>query len=798
MTSTIIRLSFVALFLVGFLLKPSAQEQELPISLMAAPYEDDNVLLRWIPTLLPIWEAGKDHGYTLTRMTIAVDQSPLTAQQILASKVVLNTNIRPLPENQWDTSAYQVPEMADIARMMLYAGQFSTSENPNSLAAAYNQYEERETRHLFSLVAAESDFKVARHLALGAVDVVPSFNNTYRYFLELNDNPDGLEYGAVVIIYPKEPIELPVPPIPDADPRDRVTFITWNTKEIENSYGSYNIEKSIDGESFFTVNERPYFVTPSEGADPYIAQFRDSLIDNDTEYFYRIIGRTSFGTYGPPSPAVRITGVHPRFNPQLMFSEKTADETTVELRWWPNGPEGIEADQVASFRILASTDVLAQFIPVHSGTLPPNARELIIPDADPVAYYRLELTDVNDHVYSSPNVLVQLIDEEPPAVPLGLTGHFVADNQVAVSWDHNQERDLKGYRLFVANIREANYTQISTTVVEDSTFSYVIDPDFVVDSIYFTILATDLRENQSIQSEPFALARPDLTPPATPSLPKVNPTPNGIEIGFTFSGTADVTHHILERKPQLGGNWTTVLNIPVAEEDQFSTNQTPGSITTTCYIDSTNLQRIKYQYRFVAFDEADNAASSPVMTVLPFDNGLRGTITDFRMTIENVPTGNFETTPEVELLLRLMELTESGSTPIPPDTLNQLFYLNFITAEQLERMRETHPANLYDFLKRLYLERLENNRVVEIHLNWNYDETAGLKDFQLYRSAAGSAMMPYRTIAVEEMTTINTPTEYFFLDEDVRSNHRYIYRLLARHLDGGYSEWSETIMGRVE
>ena len=409
----------------------------------------------------------------------------------------------------------------------------------------------------------------------------------------------------------------------------------------------------------------------------------------------------------------------------------------------------------------------------------------------PQLYYRVEAVDLNGHRYITPSALVQMPDETPPAVPVGLTGRFITSDKVEMSWDLGTEEDLNGYRLFASNRRGLGYTQITTDIVVDNKFVFYVDPQFIVDSIYFKVLSTDHRENNSAKSAPLALARPDIIPPASPILYKVSPAPAGTEIGFRFSSSPDVDRHVLERKIKNAPGWVTVLTVQPEEEEQYRENLTPGEVTTTCFIDDATLERRPYEYRFLAYDKSGNVSSSEPMELIPYDSGLRGTIEAFTVAVECTPAPNLPFQDAYNLLEWIREDIEINGT-VNTDSLSNLTIYQVITNQEYNKLKEASSGEVYEFLNDRKLQFWGNNLLAKIELNWQYVDAAQLQDFQIFRSAEGSALQLYQTLTPDQLENGNV-----FIDEDVKSKRRYLYQMIARHLDGGFSERSETIMVKV-
>ena len=751
--------------------------------------DGDRVLLRWIASDYETWQEGIEKGFTLERMTTHVNGVANSGSAAFNSKITLGPNLQPLSATEWDTD-FPGNNFGALAKGTLYEDDPTVQLDGNlTLADVLNANESRESRFLFALFAAEQDFEVAKGMALGFEDLLIEPHHRYLYTIKMN-NP-GADFEDIVgrVLLDTDD-QLVLPPVEDllGEGGDKTAIIEWNIETTKDHYSTYDIERSEDRTTFVKVNDLPFVFGSDAEEDPEYAAYRDSLENNETTYYYRVRGRTAFGLQGPPSEMIEIHGVPARLDLIVDINDHHADETKVELLW--NEFDENFRDQIQGFNVYRSTYSGKEFEKVNTTLLDPGDRSFT--DATPMstAYYQLEAIDKNDHSYLSSAELVQLSDSTPPAIPTGFTGTFITPTRVELSWNANTEEDLKGYRIMVANQLESNYTQITKSAILNERFIYDIEPDFMVEHIYFKILATDHRDNYSEESEALEIERPDKIAPSIPVMHKVNPSPEGIQIGFRFSESADVTRHVLERKPAGSPGWVEVLTITRNEEENFLQNLSPNGVTSTCYIDETTLERREYDYRFLAYDDHENVASSDVITVRPYDNGLRGTVNAVNGIAECVPLGDISNQEAYEIIdYLILYYGETGQTDF--DALKKLVYLNVLTESQFNDQLDLEPFEINVMLNDFKMEILGGNVIGKIFLKWDYDSEDQLTDFQIFRSTEGSAMMLYKTLPLDQLPN------YIYEDEDVKPGRRYFYQVMARHQGGGFSKRSEMVMVKV-
>jgi len=54
-----------------------------------------------------------------------------------------------------------------------------------------------------------------------------------------------------------------------------------------------------------------------------------------------------------------------------------------------------------------------------------------------------------------------------------------------------------GYRVFLSNMAEGDFVQITTTWINDTVYHYGLNLNTLSEEVYFTVKAVDFRENMS-------------------------------------------------------------------------------------------------------------------------------------------------------------------------------------------------------------------------------------------------------------------------------------------------------------
>src|SRR5690349_16604203 len=166
-----------------------------------ALYDGNNVILRWAPKDFATWNYANFHnGYDVERTTTELNGVPLTSDEMAASKVVIATSLKPIPEMEWET----IPDtnMAGIVAGSIYGDSIEVVDFANAdFMTVINANEARTNRFGFSLFACDQNFDVAVAAGLGLVDENTVANSEYIYVVKLHTLPSGTtqKKGAAII-----------------------------------------------------------------------------------------------------------------------------------------------------------------------------------------------------------------------------------------------------------------------------------------------------------------------------------------------------------------------------------------------------------------------------------------------------------------------------------------------------------------------------------------------------------------------------------------------------------------------
>lgn len=758
------------------------------------------VRLRWSVDQVDGWTFANANGYTISRMARAVNGQRLTLGQQAESRTVLVDNYRPTPSGEWPTD-----DLSDIAQNILYSNDWNVEVT--DFASAVTARESAENRIFFAHMIADRDFLAATNLALGYVDNDADAGVDYYYVVTVNNSDNGrgaLSAGAEGGLG-QTVAELPMVHDLRVEDGDTTVGVGWSVAGVEAYYVSYDVYRAPAGtNNFVKATEAPFVYGTDQKNDPKYAIFYDSIATYG-DYDYYVVGNTPFNFTGPPSETVSAASRPAALNLIVRVDSIVGTETSLTL-YWPSVTDAYNNKMVAQ-RVYRAPGVKGPYEVISPAGLSVTARQWADPNPLVAAYYAVELEDENGHRYQTQPQLGQLEDRTPPATPSGFTAEDRGDGNVVLRWDANTETDLKGYRLLRCYARGGDFAVVNVDVLTDTTFTDNLDGVIVNDSIFYRLVAEDGRANASPKTPVLVVPRVDITPPGKPVLASATPTPEGIALKWEYSADDDVVRHELQRRITGTGDWVTVVTVPAGAEEDFVVENfdVAGGIN---YVDDGDLLRGRYDYQFLAFDDADLSAGSEIVTLRPYDSGERGEIQDLGLRFSCADTSYTSTLDAAvdQNLSNLISSYDDDGTLTDAElkqTLQALEMNGVITAADFEEWSSLSITSFVERIKEIYANNRPRTKLTNcsVVLEWSYPIDATIQHFQVLRSRRGSRLKPYKALPLAYFFDGTPPTGrrlLSFEDEDAETGVRYVYKVVALHVDGGYSREGSGVTVLVE
>lgn len=517
----------------------SADAQESGLEILCNP-KPDSIQLRWAPTSSKTWRLGNTYGYKIIRYTVLQDKKiPKEIPQTLLTPEAL----KPVAIEEWQE--YADEKMVAIAAECIYGATFKGITSGGNPHIAYKKYNEEQHRYSFALYAADQSMQAAILSGLYFADKTAKENEKYLYKVYLN-TPDSIPSDtASVFTGISEYKPLPKPQDVQAEWGDKQVKLSWNIVYQARIYNSYFVEKSTDGGKNYTrISENASIQVLEKGANPSRMYSSDSLTDNTTEVYYQVRGVSAFGEISPPSLAVSGTGTLPLENAPVIISQDVIENKEVLLSW--EYPENMNA-YISGFKLYRSSKPKGRKQLVYKGT-DPKARSFRDTTAEFNNYYLISVYTKSKENISQTVAYAQRIDSFPPESPQKLWGAIDTNGVVGLRWQANTDSDIHGYRVYKSNTPYSEFILAYPSVIEDTVFYDSINLKTLTKNIYYKVRAIDERQNQSEYSDLLSLTRPDIIPPISPVVKKLEAENKYPAIEWVNSSSDDVIwHHIFRR-----------------------------------------------------------------------------------------------------------------------------------------------------------------------------------------------------------------------------------------------------------
>ncbi|HZV70544.1 MAG TPA: hypothetical protein VFG10_13410 [Saprospiraceae bacterium] len=701
-------------------------------------YHQDIILLRWSPAEYDVYQQSLSNGFRLERGLYSSSGILLSKEEYENSITILQDKIQLIEANAWE--GVEAPSSVKDAAIELFYNYHHTLPEVDSVNV-FSALEEEENKNsllAFASIIADRDYEAAEAIGWAYKDNSIEVDKQYIYILTLLETDE--KYYTIVSTSDK--YDLPRLPKPRAVPGISIAALSFSTVGKDDYY-AYYIQRSGDlGSNYELVRELPIMFDDQES--PGIFRYVDSLPDNENLYCYRFAGVTAFGLQGSWSDTIRVRGLNGPLDAAPDISEIVKQGTGVDITF--TFPDSLE-DKITRFEVIRSIKREGPFLKL-TDELEPDDREFH--DDSPLYsnFYFIRAIDENGFPLLSLPQYYAPVDTIAPAIPSGLGGQISVEQYATLHWGVNNDFDIKGYKIYASNAEEGQYTEITDGPVRDTTFQYQLGRNLMNEEWFIKIRAVDLNENESQISEPVMLSRPDAFPPTEPVLKDITSLVNGIGMNWIKSYSEDVVLHVLQRREIGNGGWSTILNITNDYEGLNTTKDWNGSsLIKFNFLDTSVVAKHEYQYRVKAIDDAGNFSYSAILDAIGYDDGIRGEIYNL-------------------------------------EAINKPYTITTTTAYS------------------------PSKDSVSVAVGWDYTDTIGVHHFLIYRSAGNWPFKLYKSYlayddrpnpaastdnAFLSAPTSGLTTKYVFVDKQTKFGTRYSYRIIAKHLDGGFSRMSEIV-----
>jgi hypothetical protein len=593
------------------LLWHAGRAQVKPSLVILSQSKPDGVWLRWAPVNPANWQLGNKYGYQLERFTLRTD-----GEMEPNSQVTLRSNpLKPMTEAEFKQMATPSDEVT-ILRELLYGTSYQPALSGQDISSVLSKNKEMENRFGMALLMSDISREAATVGGLFWKDASAEKGKRYIYRIRIATTTVPLEPGVIMVSVtdPK-----PLTEVKDlrAQFGDRKVTLSWPTLLHKGIYSAYYVERSTDGKNFTKLSNLPY-VHMSEKPETETAYYVDSLTSNQATYYYRIQGISPFAEQGPYSNVVSGQGKEDLTGLLIIREGKASEARKVRIAW--EFPALFERD-IVGFYVSSAQKPDGPYTDLHKKPLPTTTREYTQATPYNNTYYTLRAVDKNgkERVRSFP-FLVQIADETPPAIPVGLKGSINQVGVASISWAANTDSDLLGYRVFRSNSLGEERVEVTKVILSKPVWVDTVNIRVLNKKIYYSVVAVDKNYNPSDYSVSLALNRPDVIAPTAPVFTRTEVGKDTITLAWIGSVSDDVAQYELTR---------------IEKEERLSRRMRlwSSSEPLISYKDHILVPGRTYQYRITVTDSSGNTSESTSREII-FEPGYRPAVTELKDSVD--------------------------------------------------------------------------------------------------------------------------------------------------------------------
>tara|TARA_R110000737_G_scaffold420_1_gene1482 strand:- start:1948 stop:3909 length:1962 start_codon:yes stop_codon:yes gene_type:complete len=554
------------------------------------------VLLRWAVDQPLAWKTANEVGFWIERATISRNGEAVVP---IERKQLVSQPLKPKPLEDWEELANQDQSVAILAQA-LYGDSFEVSTPGNQMGQVFAINDELEQRFTFALVAAEQNYEASKLAGWAIEDETVMAGEKYVYSVSVATPGQSISNIKNGTVYASPDLfeALPKPIGLTGIFSDKKVGLSWNFNLLQHVYTNYQVERSKDNISFEKLNGVPLFSAQQPKDATEISLFYTDSIPNNTNFYYRVKGKTAFGETGPNSEVIQgMAEADLGFVPRIYQKQLPTDNKVI--LHWEFKEEGNKL--IDKFELRKANTNKGPFSTVIDN-IPIAARKITYEGLDRVNYFIIAAIGKNGVESESYASLVQPVDSIPPSPPSGLEGVVDTIGIVKLSWANNLEEDLGGYRIYRSYNPNNEFSEVTRATLIKTSYADTIAAANLNREIYYKILAEDQRYNRSQFSNVLTIEKPDNIPPSSPILNNYEVTTDGIILLWIPSSSVDVASHKVYRKK---GS---------AQEALWEKLHESSSSNDSTFIDSTVEEPSVYSYTVVATDSTglESLPSKPI------------------------------------------------------------------------------------------------------------------------------------------------------------------------------------------
>ena len=545
---------------------------------------ENKIELRWTPVTAELFKKAMLNGFFIERKEIV---NPIDKDFWLNG---IDFSIKLIPNSKDDSvwrNSIKKYEEAGIVYSFIYP-----EKNRNKT----------EDENLFGLALLSCDLnpELAKITGLYFKDSITDHKKKYAYRISVS----GSQENEVIFVNAAEPDIYPPVDAWEVKKGNLTGELSWNFKKYQLFYSSYVLERSDDGIHFLPCMKRSFVPMKSQyEKEKEITFYNDTGLTEGKAYWYRISGVDHFGGRGPYSKVVEIKA-SAFFEGGILIDTLYESGTNEAVLEW-NFTSEKDRKRITSVNVLRSNTIEGDYKVLAEPDVKEKSIKLNLTERE--NFIKVQIWNGDFKMESWPEMII-MPDRVPPLVPDSLTGNIDSNGVVNLHWKKNSESDLKGYRVFRSNALHEEFVEVNKNFILSEQFTDTIVLQTLTEEIFYTVNAVDINYNNSHQTIPLKLHKPDKIAPVISPVVKVDAGENGNYIRWKKSSSADADKIILQRSVD-DKHFVKIFYVEVKD-------------TITCFTDSVLKRGEGYYYRTCTIDDSNNnSVSESVYLKNTFWNG---------------------------------------------------------------------------------------------------------------------------------------------------------------------------------
>lgn len=391
--------------------------------------------------------------------------------------------------------------------------------------------------------------------------------------------------------------------------KKKIVDIEWQSKDYQDYYFAYRIEKSVGNEKDFEPLKEKYLPLQSDVTKKDAPDFvRDDSLVQGKWHYYKVNGYDLFGRKQDLGKVKKIY-VPKLTNATVYIDTIEAEDRKRNIKYSiiNSGKSELNIAKV----ILLQSEFRDQEYNQVASTEEFEIKDILTIEIDQKTgdsyYYKVAAVSPDEDTTFSTQRYFFTLDQEPPGSVNNLKGECDSTGIVSLSWEAPDDNDIRGYRVYRSNDLKDVYTEKSIELKTQQGFKDTLRLDNLTSAAYYFVTVVDSNYNHSEHSDTIKVVKPDTIPPSSALMTSIKKTDSTINISWERSVSTDLQHSSL------------LVNVKGKVDTLLS--WTPDTLVDS-FIDYPSQVKGHLTYFIISEDHSGNIAKSNEISLF-YESGIR-------------------------------------------------------------------------------------------------------------------------------------------------------------------------------